>query len=73
MKTLRKVKIIFVIPILIFLSIIFMATHCVNYNPDMLFRLVGDIPGRVYNLTDILQAKIHRFLDLLKVVLHPSA
>lgn len=52
MKMLKRFKITLVIPILVFISIVFMATYCANYNPDMLFRLVGDIPEKVYNCVE---------------------
>jgi len=52
MKTLKRLKITLVIPILIFMSIMFMATHCADYNPDMLFKLIGDVPEKVYNCVE---------------------
>lgn len=52
MKTLKKLKINFIVPVLIFISVMFMAGTCVDFNPDMIFRLVGVVPEKVYNCVD---------------------
>ena len=72
MKTSRRLKFTLLVPVLIFMSVMFMATHCVDYNPEMLFRLAGVIPEKVYNCVEDtceITVQVETDIDLLNLLI----